>query len=95
MKKLMDLREFFLRSCPYMKGMNEAWRINNVVLVSPAIFQLLTDEGDLNTLYTVASQLCMRKVSRKELRDLVEEKWNSISLDDNPNTIIYYQISHR
>ena len=89
---LMDLNGFFLRCCPYMAGMKEAWHIDNIVLVSPAVFQLLTDQDDLKTLYTVANQLTLKTVTSTMLRALVAKKWNSVTSHDDGNLTVYFRI---
>lgn len=89
---LMDLNGFFLRCCPYMAGMKEAWHIDNVVLVSPAVFQLLTDQDDLKTLYMVANQITLKAVTETTLRASVAQKWHSVTSYDDRNLTVYFQI---
>jgi hypothetical protein len=90
---LMDLNSFFLRCCPYMAGMAEAWLIENVVLVSPAVFQLLTDEEDMDTVYTVARQLMLRNVSQRTLQALIVKNWDMASPHDDKNMVVHFQIT--
>jgi hypothetical protein len=70
----MDKDEFFLRRCSYMVGMNEAWVIEKYIYVSPAIFQLLTDNEDLDTMRLVATQLIVKPASYAELADLARTR---------------------
>jgi hypothetical protein len=70
--KFMDINEYFLMSCPNMIGFNEGWVIDNHVFVSPAIFQLLTDEDDWQTRMCVARQLVLKQATYKDLKILLE-----------------------
>jgi hypothetical protein len=70
--KFMDINEYFLMSCPNMIGFNEGWVIDNHVFVSPAIFQLLTDEDDWQTRMCVARQLVLKQATYKDLKVLLE-----------------------
>ncbi len=71
--KIIDQDECFLRRCPYMVGMKEAWVINRIIYVSPAIFQLLTDEDDPEMMNAVAQQLQLRSASYAELEALAKD----------------------
>lgn len=93
MKKLIDLNGFFLRCCPYMVGIPEAWKIDDMILVSPAVFQLLTDQEDIETIYTVAGQLTLISATKQMLRELVTEQWDAISYVDNKNPTVYFRIN--
>lgn len=55
-----------------MIGFNEGWVIDNHVFVSPAIFQLLTDEDDWQTRMCVARQLVLKQATYKDLKVLLE-----------------------
>ena len=55
-----------------MVGFNEGWVIDNHVFVSPAIFQLLTDEDDWQTRMSVARQLVLRTATYKDLKALLD-----------------------
>lgn len=68
----MDINEYFLMSCPNMVGFNEGWVIDNHVFVSPAVFQLLTDEDDWQTRMSVARQLVLKHATYKDLKALLE-----------------------
>ena len=57
-----------------MVGLNEAWIIGAKIYVSPAIFQLLTDEDDSQTRKYVTSQLVVRTATHEELNKLKEKK---------------------
>jgi hypothetical protein len=69
----MDINEYFLMSCPSMVGFSEGWVIDNHVFVSPAVFQLLTDEDDWQTRMCVARQLVLKQASYKDLKALLDE----------------------
>lgn len=73
-KVIDDRDEFLLCLCPYMVGMKEAWVINKVIYVSPALFQLLTDEDDLETILKIASQLSLKAVTHDDLQALARSK---------------------
>ena len=70
--KAMDINEYFLMSCPNMVGFNEGWVIDNHVFVSPAVFQLLTDEDDWQTRMSVARQPVLKHATYKDLKALLE-----------------------
>jgi len=73
--KLIDDRdEFLLCLCPYMIGMTEAWVVNKVIYVSPALFQLLTDDDDLETILRIASQLSLKAATPDDLQTLARKK---------------------
>ena len=55
-----------------MVGFSEGWVIDNHVFVSPAIFQLLTDEDDWQTRMSVARQLVLKHATYKDLKALLE-----------------------
>lgn len=55
-----------------MVGFNEGWVIDNHVFVSPAVFQLLTDEDDCQTRMCVARQLVLKQASYKDLKALLD-----------------------
>lgn len=73
--KIIDDRdEFLLCLCPYMVGMKEAWVIKKVIYVSPALFQLLTDEDDLDTILNIANQLSLKSATPDDLQALANSK---------------------
>jgi len=59
-----------------MVGLNEAWIINEKIFVSPAIFQLLTDQGDPQTRKYITSHLIVRTATQEELNELKEKRAN-------------------
>lgn len=69
----MNLDDYTLTSSPYMVGFNEAWIVDKKIFVSPAIFQLLTDQGDPQTRKYVTSQLVVRTATQEEL-DKLQQK---------------------
>jgi len=73
-KVIDDRDEFLLCLCPYMVGMKEAWVINKVIYVSPALFQLLTDEDDLETILKIANQLALKSATQDDLQALARSK---------------------
>lgn len=93
MKKLIDLNGFFLRCCPYMVGIPEAWKIDDMILVSPAVFQLLTDQEDLETIFTVAGQLTLISATKEMVRALVTDQWSSVTYVDDKNLTVYFRIN--
>ena len=70
---ITDNSEFYLRRCPYMIGFNEAWVIDKDIYVSPAVFQLLTDDKDMDTMMVVARQLTLKSASYSDLEALAEK----------------------
>ncbi|HMG89013.1 MAG TPA: hypothetical protein VK589_03100 [Chryseolinea sp.] len=70
----MNLTDYILTSSPQMVGLNEAWIINKKIYVSPAIYQLLTDQDDSQTRKYVTSQLVVRTATLEELNELKENK---------------------
>ncbi|HEX5169094.1 MAG TPA: hypothetical protein VFW11_07955 [Cyclobacteriaceae bacterium] len=93
--RLSDVSEFFLRSSYFMKGIREAWYFGNTVFVSPALFQLLTDVDDMDTIYVIVNQFILRKVSLRELMNLITHKTGRCSSEDNPDDIVRFQIVKR
>jgi hypothetical protein len=93
-ENLIGLRNFFLRSCPYMVGMGEAWYIKKIVLVSPAVFQLLTDKEDMETLFTVAHQIKLKTVTLEKLKELVLKRWNTVPPHSVKNITVHFQINN-
>lgn len=88
--KIIDQDECFLRSCPYMVGMKEAWVINRIIYVSPAIFQLLTDEDDLEMTNTVRNQLQLRSASYSELEALAKDNQQVTPAYLTRDTIVHF-----
>jgi hypothetical protein len=76
-----DRNEFLLCLCPYMVGMKEAWVINKVIYVSPALFQLLTDEEDLETIIKIANQLSLKAATHDDLQALARRKREMAPVD--------------
>jgi hypothetical protein len=70
----MNLNDYVLTSSPQMVGLNEAWIVDKKIYVSPAIFQLLTDQDDPQTRKYVTSQLVIRIATNEELDALKEIK---------------------
>lgn len=73
-KMIEDRDEFLLCLCPYMIDMKEAWVINKVIYVSPALFQLLTDDDDLETILKIANQLSLKAATPDDLQALARSK---------------------
>lgn len=86
----MDKQEFFLRLCPYMKGIKEAWIIDRRIFVSPAIFQLLTDQDDPETISLVANQLTFKAVSHRELAELTNSRDFVSSMTKTTEVVIHF-----
>jgi hypothetical protein len=90
--RIMDEQGFFLRCSHFMQGIAEAWQCGNTVYVSPALFQLLTDEDDMNTIYAIAGQFILRKVSLRELMELVKRKASLRLFREERHKIVRFQI---
>ena len=71
---LMNLNDYILTSSPQMVGLNEAWIIDKKIYVSPAIFQLLTDQDDAETRKYVTSQLVVKTATQEDLNELKQKK---------------------
>ena len=69
----MNLNDYTLTSCPQLIGLNEAWIVGRKIYVSPAIFQLLTDEDDSQTREYVTSQLVVKPATQEELDELTQK----------------------
>ena len=67
---MINLNEYTLMSSPNMVGLNEAWIIGKTIYVSPAVFQILTDQDDPYTSEYVASKLYVRTATINELINL-------------------------
>jgi hypothetical protein len=76
-----------------MVGIGEAWRINKIVLVSPAVFQLLTDIEDFETLFTVARQIKLKPVTWEGLKSLVIKRWHTVPSDNFNHSTVHYKIN--
>lgn len=55
--KMYEAQPLVLRHCSCLAGANEAWLIGKILHVSPAIFQLLTDEEDRKTAQIIIDQI--------------------------------------
>ena len=70
-----EAQPLVLRLCPSMIGVKEAWLIGKILHVSPAVFQLLTDEEDRVTAQMVIDQITIENHSFDDLekrdKDLV------------------------
>jgi hypothetical protein len=88
----MDEEEFFLRSSHFMIGVSEAWQCGNTVYVSPALFQLLTDEEDMSTIYLIANQFILRKVSISQLMSRIQARSDRVALEEGREKIVRFQI---
>jgi hypothetical protein len=91
--KIIEQDECFLRLCPYMVGMKEAWFINRIIYVSPAIFQLLTDYDDIKMIDTVASQLKLRSATYAELELLAKNRKDISSVYNTSDAIMHFRMS--
>ena len=91
--KIIEQDECFLRRCPYMVGMKEAWVINRIIYVSPAIFQLLTDYDDTQMINTVAGQLQLRSATYSELESLAKNHNDVESVYNTTDVIMHFRMS--
>lgn len=55
--RLYEAQPLVLRLSPCLVGVKEAWLIGNILHVSPAVFQLLTDEDDRLTAQLIIDQI--------------------------------------
>jgi len=73
--RMYEAQPLVLRLCPSMVGVKEAWLIGKILHVSPAVFQLLTDEDDRVTAQIVIDQITIENHSFDDLdkrdKDLV------------------------
>ncbi len=89
--KILEYDECFLRLCPYMAGMQEAWLINKIVYVSPALFQLLTDEDDFDTANEVARNLLLKSATYTELEILAKKHEGVGSYYNGRDVIMHFK----
>ena len=62
-----EAQPFVLRLSPCLFGVKEAWLIGKILHVSPAVFQLLTDEEDRKTAQIVIDQITIESHSFTDL----------------------------
>jgi hypothetical protein len=55
--KMYEAQPLILRLCSCLAGVKEAWLIGKILHVSPAVFQLLTDEEDRKTAQIIIDQI--------------------------------------
>ncbi|HTE34075.1 MAG TPA: hypothetical protein VK666_27030 [Chryseolinea sp.] len=91
---VFDIRtnEFVLRGCTFMTGLNEGWIRNKTIYVSHAVFQLLTDQDDLETRAIVANQLTFKVVPDYELIRLITRSDYSHADDKIEEAIIQFKM---
>ena len=82
---MYEAQPLVLRLCPTLVGVNEAWLIGKILHVSPAVFQLLTDEEDRLTAQTIIDQITIENHSFDDLekrdKDVVPG-WNVTTVRD-------------
>ena len=82
---MYEAQPLVLRLCPTLVGVNEAWLIGKILHVSPAVFQLLTDEEDRLTAQTIIDQITIETHSFDDLekrdKDVVP-CWNATTVRD-------------
>ena len=82
---MFEAQPLVLRLCPTMVGIKEAWLIGKILHVSPAVFQLLTDEEDRVTAQTIINQITIENHSYDDLekrnRDVVSD-WPAATARD-------------
>ena len=82
---MYEAQPLVLRLCPTLVGINEAWLIGKILHVSPAVFQLLTDEEDRLTAQTIIDQITIETHSFDDLekrdKDVVPG-WNATTVRD-------------
>ena len=83
--RIYEAQPLVLRLCPTLVGINEAWLIGKILHVSPAVFQLLTDEEDRLTAQTIIDQITIETHSFDDLekrdKDVVPG-WNTTTVRD-------------
>ena len=68
--RMYEAQPLVLRLCPCLVGIKEAWLIGKVLHVSPAVFQLLTDDDDRKTAQTIIDQITIETHTFDELEKL-------------------------
>jgi hypothetical protein len=68
--RMYEAQPLVLRLCPCLFGIKEAWLIGKVLHVSPAVFQLLTDDDDRITAQTIIDQITIEIHTFDELEKL-------------------------
>jgi len=64
---MFEAQPLVLRLSPCLAGVKEAWLIGKILHVSPAVFQLLTDEEDRKTAQIVIDQITIESHSFADL----------------------------
>jgi hypothetical protein len=80
---MYEAQPLVLRHCPSMVGVKEAWLIGKILHVSPAVFQLLTDEEDRVTAQMIIDQITIENHSFDDL-----EKRNKDVVPGRPVTTV-------
>ena len=82
---MYETQPLFLRLCPIMVGVREAWLIGKILHVSPSVFRLLTDEEDRVTAQTIIDQITIENHSFDDLekrdKDVVPG-WPAVTVRD-------------
>jgi hypothetical protein len=65
--RMFEAQPLVLRLSPCLVGVKEAWLIGKILHVSPAVFQLLTDEEDRKTAQIVIDQITIESHSYADL----------------------------
>ena len=65
--RTFEAQPLVLRLSPCLAGVKEAWLIGKILHVSPAVFQLLTDEEDRKTAQIVIDQITIESHSYADL----------------------------
>ena len=65
--RMYEAQPLILRLSPSLVGVKEAWLIGKILHVSPAVFQLLTDEEDRKTAQIVIDQITIENHSFADL----------------------------
>jgi hypothetical protein len=65
--RMFEAQPLVLRFSPCLVGVKEAWLIGKTLHVSPAVFQLLTDEEDRKTAQIVINQITIESHSFDDL----------------------------
>jgi hypothetical protein len=65
--RMFEAQPLILRHSPCLVGVKEAWLIGKILHVSPAVFQLLTDEEDSKTAQIVIDQITIENHSFTDL----------------------------
>ena len=65
--RMYEAQPLVLRNCDGLVGVKEAWLIGKILHVSPAVFQLLTDDEDRSTAQIIIDQITIENHTYDDL----------------------------